>query len=168
MLRHIPTESFLTAHVRLQYVTFQGGSLTQPDAHQVWTISADGNARHSFVSLADGLGLSTLGLTNTSAPSGFSLLHAAGTTRYALHTGTTTSPKFWLPKADGTLHTNAGATLNDFPYELVAVTDLSGLNQPLTPLANAPYDIRDILGRRLSTPPTRGLYIIDGHKRAVR
>ena len=85
-----------------------------------------------------------------------------------MHTGTTTSPKFWLPKADGTLNTNAGATLNDFPYELVAVTDLSGLNQPLTPLANAPHDIRDILGRRLSTPPTRGLYIIDGHKRAVR
>ena len=168
MLRHIPTDSFLTAHGRLQYVTFQGGSLTQPDAHQVWTISADGNARHSFVSLADGLGLSTLGLTNTSAPSGFSLLHAAGTTRYALHTGTTTSPKFWLPKADGTLNTNAGATLNDFPYELVAVTDLSGLNQPLTPLANAPHDIHDILGRRLSTPPTRGLYILDGHKRAVR
>ncbi len=168
MVRHAASDRFLTAHARLEYVTFDAGSTTRPDAHQVWTIMADGNARHSLVSLADGLGLSTLGLTNTNAPHGFTLLHAAGTERYALHTGATTSAKFWLPRADGTLNTNAGASANDFPYEFIPVTDLSALNQPLATSAKAPRDIRDLLGRRLASPPARGLYLIDGHKRVVR
>ena len=87
---------------------------------------------------------------------------AKGLDRYALHTGTGTSAKYWTVDADGSFFIQQQSAPTDFPYELIPVKGPSGITRQTVSAADGIYT--DLQGRRLAAEPRKGLYIKNGEK----
>ena len=161
MMKHVASNTFMTANGDMQLVTFQPGDTQQPDARQVWSVETT-STRHSFTTLADSTSLNTIGKTASVAIRTFLLDRAKGLDRYALHTGTGTSAKYWTVDADGSFLIQQQAAPTDFPYELILVKGPSGITRQTVSAADGIYT--DLQGRRLAAEPRNGLYIKNGEK----
>jgi len=115
----------LTGHGKSQPVTFEeglmaGGDLQSPapGEGQTWFIDTNGT-RYALISLPDSLGLGTTTRLFGSLYYSFYLDSAAGTDRYAIHSGTSSATnKYWTVDNDGTLLTTS-TQLTAFPFRLI-------------------------------------------------
>ncbi len=164
MVRHAATDTYLTANSSQQEVSFQPGDAAAPTDNQVWTVS-EANGRHAFTSLADGTSLASTGKTIAVALKVFYLDAAAGVARYALHTGTGTSARYWTVSADGALVITQEATPTDFPFEFIPVSEDTGIKGTESGRRNTEETVYDLQGRPVeSSGLKRGIYIVNGRK----
>lgn len=167
LLRHVATDTYMTAVDKNQPVVFLPTS-TKSDA--LWFVESNASGKHNFISLAteDSLKLSTAAKTVASAYYPLYIETAVGTDRVALHTGTSTSAKYWDVDDDGAVITVAATRLTAFPFQLVPVDVSVGVEQvgDHTPAVSLPVHRYDLSGRRLSDrrPLSRGIYLSRGKK----
>ncbi|MBR1666454.1 MAG: alginate lyase family protein [Bacteroidaceae bacterium] len=170
LLRHIGSDTYLTAHAKGEVVTFEPRDAD--GLAQLWTIEQNSRAGCNFVNRADGdsLLLSAAAKTTTSAFYPLYLEQAVGTDRYALHTGTSAaSYKFWDLDEDGALQTAASSTLQAFPFQLIAY-DATGVGKIEAAATGLPRRSSvDLSGRPApALPPQRGVYIVGGRKILIK
>ena len=172
LLRHIDTDTYLTAHAKGEPVTFEPRDAA--NAAQIWYIEQNNRAACNLVSRADGdsLLISTAAKTASTAYYPFYLEQAVGTDHYAIHTGSTTSSlKFWNLDESGVLQTAATSTLRAFPFQLItydatAIREIKSTpdNQSLNSKSSN-SKCYDLSGRSASALPYHsGVYIINGRK----
>ena len=165
LLRHIATETYMTAQGKNEYVIFQPRD--EANESQTWQVEMNTSGKYAFISLAtaDSLRLYTTAkiTANTSFP--FYFDQAVGTNRLALSTGSISSRKYWDAEADGVVNTSASTTLTEFPFQLVPIGDGTGIRQIENErMTNG--GCFDVGGRRVVNP-RQGLYIINGNKVVV-
>ena len=158
MIRHVASNTYLTANGVQQPVTF---APQRQDDSQVWSVKAS-NTRHSFTCLSDSAGLGTTGNASAVAVTLFLLDRAKGLERYALHTGTGNSAKYWTVNDDGSVTIQQQSSPQDFPFEFVAVVPESVDDVQSATVETGGYV--DLMGRSMKGAPQRGVYIKDGKK----
>ena len=108
----------LTGHGKGKPVTFEEGSVTSPQEGQRWFVGTNG-ARYAIVSLPDSLCLGSTTRMLEGRYYSFYFDVAAGTDRYALHTGSSASTaKYWTAGADGSIVTT-NTRLTSFTFRLI-------------------------------------------------
>ena len=161
MLRHAATDAYLTCNGLQQPVSFTEGSTENPQQNQIWYINPTSN-RHSILSLPDSLSLSLLGSTTSVVLKSFYFEGAEGIERYALHSGTGSSSRYWSVAEDGSVSINTQASITDFPFELIPA-DASSIVSTLS-TSSAQGHIYDLQGRIVKNPDKKGIYIQNGRK----
>lgn len=165
MIRHSATDTYMTSNGSGNLVTFTPGDTLQPQGDQTWLIEAKGK-RHSIMSMADSLYVGTSGKLSIAALSSFYFNAAVGINRYALHTGSSASAKYWGADAEGNVLIESMSAPTDYPFELLLIEATDGIDQvEATP--HAPSVYYDLMGRPVAHP-TRGIYIKDGMKVVFR
>ncbi len=128
MIRHIATDTYLTAHDKNELATFEAGNVDTPSPSQVWFIDRKTTAKYNFTSLADSLILTTTAKMSTFASYPFSLQGAQGSEFYAIYTSTSGN-KYWDTDNEGNILTSASTSLTGFQFELIPVEyDPVGIN----------------------------------------
>lgn len=161
MLRHAATDTYLTCNGLQQPVSFTEGSTENPQQNQIWYINPTSN-RHSILSLPDSLSLSLLGSTTSVVLKSFYFEGAEGIERYAFHSGTGSSSRYWSVAEDGSVSINTQASITDFPFELIPA-DASSIVSTLS-TSSAQGHIYDLQGRIVKNPDKKGIYIQNGRK----
>jgi len=175
LIQDVASGCLLTAHGKSMLATFEEGDIAAPTEGQTWFINTNGT-RHAIISLPDSLGLSTNAKLYASKPFPFYFDMAAGTDRYALHTGSTASTtKYWNVDTDGAILIT-GSDLTTFPYHLIRL-DHSDETEESTPITetyvsrqqwgNQPaYDLlgREITYKHRSSLHPSCIYIRQGKK----
>ena len=172
---------FIRHRASHRYLTNQGGEsavLAQPipdgedpdalptDASQVWFIDRSTTARYDFISLADSLHMNATGAMKKNVYRPHRLTFAKGTDFCAI---SNSSNLYWVVDADLNILYGTTKTLADYPFELIPATDFTTALPSVEAKTNIPDDaLYDLSGRRLSQPPTRGLYIRNGKKYWVK
>ena len=172
LLRHVATDTYLTAAEKNQPVTFQPSGTDE--AAQRWLVQHNATGKYDFISLAtaDCLHLATSGKMATSANYPFFLDQAVGSTHIALRTGSSSARKYWDVAADGTVLTATSTSLDAFPFELVPVSStgiedvrMETMNDEKVTVRNGAGVVYDLLGRSLAPRPlAKGIYVINGKK----
>lgn len=166
LLRHIATDTYLTANGKNQLATFQPRS--EVDQSQTWLLEQNKTSgKYNMISLAttDSLKLNTNSMTTSSTYFPFYLEQAIGTDIVALSTGSKTSRKYWNVADDGTINIAASNTLQTFPFQLISLDD-TGIQTMESVNDKNTKAIYDLLGRRIRRPfPFRkDIYIMNGKK----
>ena len=180
LLRHVATDTYLTANGKRNLVTFEARD--ESSNNQLWCIehSTATIPMYGFISLADtdSLRLSAAAKLAASAYYPFYLDQAVGVNRIAIHVGSTASTsKYWDVTTDGSLQTDAATTLTTFPFQLIAVETYDGIGEVSNEFINSESlnskFIYDLSGRRISVSSIpdglpRGVYVIKGKKVAIK
>ena len=179
-LRHVLSDTYLTAHGKNQLVTFE--ALDESDANQLWWLerSTAATPKYGLVSLADAdsLRINTASKLVASAYFPFFIEQAEGSDRLAIHSGATASAiKYWDTAADGSVV--ASSTITPFPYLLIPAGDFDGIrgisndeyNSVNSKLIKSKYF--DLAGRQIVNgeslnSKSRGVHIVNGRKILVR
>ena len=104
----------------------------------------------------------TSGKLSKAAISSFYLNAAVGINRYALHSGSSASAKYWDSDEEGNVLIETMSAPSGYPFELLLIEATDGIDQvEATP--HAPSAYYDLMGRPVAHP-TRGIYIKDGKK----
>lgn len=177
-LRHVLSDTYLTAHGKNQLVTFE--ALDESDANQLWWLerSTAATPKYGLVSLADAdsLRINTASKLVASAYFPFFIEQAEGSDRLAIHSGATASAiKYWDTAADGSVV--ASSTITPFPYLLIPAGDFDGIQG----ISNDEYNsvnsklikskCFDLAGRQTvvnGNSKSRGVYIVNGRKILVK
>ncbi len=179
-LRHVLSDTYLTAHGKNQLVTFE--ALDESDANQLWWLerSTAATPKYGLVSLADAdsLRINTASKLVASAYFPFFIEQAEGSDRLAIHSGATASAiKYWDTAADGSVV--ASSTITPFPYLLIPAGDFDGIQG----ISNDEYNsvnsklikskCFDLAGRQIVNSnslniKSRGVYIVNGRKILVK
>ena len=165
LIHHVPTDTYLTANGAAQNVTFMPGNPDEFNPAQTWEASLAA-AKHAFTAVSDGTGLSLNGTTIGSSLKVFYLDQAKGLERYSMHTGTSSSKKFWDVDNEGSLIITQQDAGEGYPFEFIPVsipTDIHQM-QSYDNSTSAYKGIYDLQGRRLNGIPQRGIYILNGKK----
>ena len=170
LLRHIATDTYLTAVGKNQLATFQPRS--EIDQTQTWLLERNTSGKYNMISLAstDSLKLNTNSMTTSSTYYPFYIEQAIGTDLVALSTGTKTTRRYWNVTDDGTVNTSFSTTLQLFPFQLISL-DETGI-QTMENVKDKKTDIiYDLSGRRverqfdiLLSQSRKGIYIANGKK----
>ena len=153
----------LTAKGNNELVCFEDGSIENPAPEQTWFIDNKEYKRYAIVSMIDDLALTTAAKTMTTKLYSFYFNIAAGTDRYAMHTGTSASTiKYWTVDKEGNVNIN-NTKLDAFPFRLIKVGTVADNINDIKANTNTNAHIYDISGRRI-TKPTTGIYIQNGKK----
>ena len=170
LLRHIATDTYLTAIGKNQLATFQPRS--EADETQTWLLERNTSGKYNMISLAstDSLKLNTNSMTTSSTYYPFYIEQAIGTDLVALSTGTKTTRRYWNATDDGTVNTSFSTTLQLFPFQLISL-DETGI-QTMENVKDKKTDaIYDLSGRRverefnmLLSQSRKGIYITNGIK----
>lgn len=179
-LRHVLSDTYLTAHGKNQLVTFE--ALDESDANQLWWLerSTAATPKYGLVSLADAdsLRINTASKLVASAYFSFFIEQAEGSDRLAIHSGATASAiKYWDTAADGSVV--ASSTITPFPYLLIPAGDFDGIrgfsndeyNSVNSKLIKSKcFDLagRQIVNGESLNSKSRGVYIVNGRKILVR
>ena len=179
VLRHVATNSYLTCRGKNELATFEpalwtssGDTPTLSDfdgdgASQLWYIDGTTRPKYDFTNQNGGesLKLGSTGKTNTASLHPFYIDQAVGTEHIAIHTGLTASTaKYWDIGEDGTIITDAFATLKHFPFQLIAVGESTSIINPEVDVKFIRGEVYDLSGRRVAKPTNKGVYIVDGKK----
>ena len=168
LLRHVSSNTYLTAHGKSQLVTFEERDDT--DEAQKWQIGCDATGQYALISLAttDNLHLNAQAKTIARSIYCFYFDQAVGFDNVALRTGTGSSRKYWGVKEDGGVDNDASATLMSFPFQLISL-DNTGIESIYHPYSIQHDDgvVYDLSGRCI-VKPTRGLYVIGNKKFLLR
>ena len=178
LLRHVATDTYLTANGKGQPVSFE--SREEGDSSQLWCLerSTAATPKYGFISLSDtdSLKVTTAAKLAISTYFPFYLEQAVGTDRIAIHTGSTTSTrKYWDVASDGSVQTSATTTLTAFPFQLIFVGNAVGIESPKNEMDNR-TNIYDLNGRYvtystvdiLGSLKEKGIYIINSKKVMVK
>jgi len=170
LLRHVATDTYLTAQARNQAVTF--GPLAPELAGQCWCLERSSAPKYGFISLAtaDSLKLNSAGKMATAAYYPFFIEQAVGSDRIAIHTSATSKPKYW-DVADGLVQVTTATTLTAFPFQLVPYSPelaVEGIAADARHSASTPAPLFDLSGRRVPTAVRPGIYVSQGRKVVVR
>ena len=186
LIRHIDSDTYLTAHEQNSYATFEPRS--EGEEAQVWFVERSEVPKYRFLStaMADSLHLSSIAKMSTTSNYPFTIIQSLGTNLFAIHTGTSSSPRFWDVIADGSIATDAARVLAAFPFQLLP-TESTGVREIIATTPNVGNAaIYDLTGRKLpslkdkaagksstlphpSTPHLKkGLYIVGGRKVVVK
>ena len=171
LLRHVATDTYLTANGKGQPVSFK--SREEGDSSQLWCLerSTAATPKYGFISLSDtdSLRVTTAAKLAASAYFPFYLEQAVGTDRIAIHTGATASTrKYWDIAADGTVQTAAATTPTTFPFQLIPMGNAVGIKSLKNEITNSKF-IYDLSGRKVTdSSQLRGVYIIKGKKVIVK
>ena len=166
LLRHVATDTYLTANGKGQPVSFK--SREEGDSSQLWCLerSTVTTPKYGFISLADtdSLKLTAAAKLAVSAYFPFYLEQAVASDRVAVHTGSTASTiKYWDVADDGTLQTAAATKLTAFPFQLIPYSLEVGIEQVRDESSNAKLSnsklVYDLSGRHVYKP-TKGIYIM--------
>ena len=164
LIHHIPTDTYLTANGKSEDVTFTAGDPDVFTPAQTWEASLT-SARHAFTAVADSTGLSLNGTTIGSSLKVFYLEQAKGLERYSMHTGTSTSKKYWDVDEDGTLIITQQDAADGYPFEFIPVSVPTAIETISNDhIEKGRTEIYDLQGRRLNAIPQRGIYILNGKK----
>ena len=180
LLRHVGTDTYLTAQSKNQPATFE--PLRDDDAAQQWLLERSTTPRYALTSLAasDSLQLSAQGKMVASAYFPFYIDQAVGTTRLAIHTSTSSTAPKYLDVSDGILGVTADKSIVHYPFELIAVDDEDGVSQPESECkqqaaVGVMYDLggREIAGIKHRAIPhglhlQKGIYVVNGNKIIVK
>ncbi len=165
LLRHIASDTYMTAHERNVLVTF--GPRTADVPEQVWKLEVNSSGRYNFVNQATGDSLLLNASAKTVATSSypFSIDQAVGSDRLSLRTGSNTMRKYWNVDATGAVVTNAASTLLAFPFQLIPY-DATGVdNLPATRVQPTDDTRYDLSGRKTTLRTSgKGVYIRNGRK----
>lgn len=165
MVRHHATDTYLTCHGKGTTATFTPGDSITPADNQRWIIATKGKG-YSLTVLSDSLALSSTGKMTSTAVIPLYLPNAAGVNRYALHSGTGASAKYWDADAEGNVLIEAKNAIDSYPFELLlieATTDIA----PTTGVPHGESTYYDLMGRKVEHP-TQGIYIKEGMKVVFR
>ena len=186
LIRHIDSDTYLTAHEQNSYATFEPRS--EGEEAQVWFVERSEVPKYRFLSTAmtDSLHLSSIAKMSTTSNYPFTIIQALGTDLVAIHTGTSSSPRFWDVVSDGSIATDAARVLAAFPFQLLP-TESTGVREIIATTPNVGNAaIYDLTGRKFpslqnkaagkssalphsSTPHLKnGLYIVGGRKVVVK
>ncbi len=174
LLRHVPTDTYLTAYGKNEFVKFQ------PRDHaaesQTWQLEANKSGKYALISLAseDSLRLYVTAKTTESTLYSFFFDQAVASDRFALRTGTTSSRKYWGVESDGSVNTSVSTTLSAFPFQLIALDETGVL--PIdngqwikgTWIDGTYYDLSGrqmVNGKWLNGKLQKGIYIHNGKKK---
>ena len=177
LIRHIDTDTYLTAHEMYQLATFEPRQ--EDNKKQLWNIGHDNRPRYTLVSQTseNNMYLTTSGKMAVTAYYPFFIQQAHGSQRVALRTGSTVSAyKFWDVNADGTVNISASNKLNALPFELLRINQPDGVYAPqvtneVSRMWNGTDVVYDLQGRRVSSNSSalpKGVYIVNAHKVAFR
>ncbi len=161
MIRHAATDSYMTNNGSGNPVTFSPGDTLQPQGNQTWLIEAKGN-RHSLRSVADSLYLGVSAKPTSVAMASFYIDGAVGINRYALHSGSSVSAKYWNVDNQGNVLIESMSAPTCYPFELHLIEATDGIDAVEMP-PYTPSVYYDLMGRKVALP-TRGIYIKDGKK----
>lgn len=165
MVRHHATDTYLTCHGKGTTATFMPGDSITPADNQRWIIATKGKG-YSLTVLSDSLALSSTGKMTSTAVIPLYLPNAAGVNRYALHSGTGASAKYWDADAEGNVLIEGKNAIDSYPFELLlieATTDIA----PTTGVPHGESTYYDLMGRKVEHP-TQGIYIKEGMKVVFR
>ena len=165
MVRHHATDTYLTCHGKGTTATFMPGDSITPADNQRWIIATKGKG-YSLTVLSDSLALSSTGKMTSTAVIPLYLPNAVGVNRYALHSGTGASAKYWDADAEGNVLIEGKNAIDSYPFELLlieATTDIA----PTTGVPHGESTYYDLMGRKVEHP-TQGIYIKEGMKVVFR
>ena len=173
-LRHVATDTYLTAQARNQLATFE--PLRDGDAAQLWLLERNTTPRYALTSLADtdSLQLNALGKMTTSAYFPFYIDQAIGTHRLAIHTSTSSTTPKYLDVSEGIIEVTTDRTIVHYPFELIAVDNEDGISQPAPSRREEAGTMYDLSGRRMVNsqsghrPMQKGVYVVKGRKIIVK
>ncbi len=169
LLRHIGTNTYLTANGKGELVTFNPRN--EADGSQTWQLEQNESGKYAFISLAttDSLRLYSTVKTTTVAAFPFYIDQAIGTDRLALRTGTNSSRKYWDVDDEGSVNNAAATLLLTFPFQLLRLdgTGIESIKNEKLRMKND-ETLYDLNGRKISNATfSRGIYII-GDKKILR
>ena len=126
LLRHVLTDTYLTAQPKNQPATFE--PFATEGSAQLWWVDRNSSPKYSFVSLADAdsLKLNQAGKMATSAFFPFYIDQAVGTDRIAIHTSASATPKY-LDVTDGLIEVTSATALTQFPFQLIPYQEGLGI-----------------------------------------
>ena len=130
MIRNSHTGKYMTCNGLGADVTFTEGDTLAPAINQIWH-AANSTNKYSFKQTEENLALGTSGKAIAATLKSFYVEKALGTKRYAIHTGTGKSIKYWAVNANGTFNTDAGTEVTDYPFEFIPVKDPTGVYAPM-------------------------------------
>ena len=162
LIRHAATNTLMTGNGLQQPITFAEGSTEEPSEGQVWFVSSSAN-RYSLQSLPDSLAFNTTGKTGSAVLRSFYLEKALDLDRYAIRSSSGSNSKYWTATDAGAIQPLSSSSPTDFPFEFIPTPDINGVRLPMTGGTNASV-IYDLQGRRLTSVPKRGVYLINGQK----
>lgn len=173
-LRHVATDTYLTAQARNQLATFE--PLRDGDAAQLWLLERNTTPRYALTSLADtdSLQLNALGKMTTSVYFPFYIDQAIGTHRLAIHTSTSSTTPKYLDVSEGIIEVTTDRTIVHYPFELIAVDNEDGISQPAPSRREEAGTMYDLSGRRMVNsqsghrPMQKGVYVVKGRKIIVK
>ena len=168
-MRHVATDTYLTANGKGNLVTFSPRN--EENGSQLWRIepSASSASKYGLYSLADtdSLMLTTAVKLSASAYFPFYIDQAIGSDRVAIHTGASASThKYWDVAADGSVQTSATTTLTALPFQLIPVGNsdaISDIDNGQLKNSNWTDAVFDLTGRK-SQHLRKGIFI-KNHKK---
>ncbi len=167
MVRHVATDTYLTANGVSKVVTLEAGSASFPQKNQVWALDHTTKS-YSFVSLADSTGLSTNGKCISRVNKSFILECPTGIQRYAISYGAATR-KYWETKEDGSLVFDKVKELDEYPFELIPVGDVDGIENISAFGDMNEGGVYDLMGRKMNgNRLSGGIFIKNGKKIVVK
>ena len=167
LLRHVATDTYLTAQPKGQAATFAPLDLSK--TAQVWQLERNSSAKYGFISLADtdSLKLNQAGKMAASAYFPFFIDQAVGTDRVAIHTSSSATPKYW-EVTDGLIEVTTATALTKFPFQLCLYQEGMGIktmdNGQWTMDNGASRQWFDLGGRRVRSVVRPGVYVTQGRK----
>lgn len=131
---------------------------------QIWMINhLSSAARYDFISAADSMYMANDGLIKSRTTRPHRISFAKGTNSCAFYNA---SSQYWVVDRNNTILYGTTKTLSDYPFELIIASDgPNGIeNIKADNGTNDNEVIYDLMGRKLSTAPTKGFYIKGGKK----
>ena len=178
LLRHVATDTYLTAQPKGQAVTF--APLDLSNTAQVWQLERNSSPKYGFISLADAdsLKLNQAGKMASSAYFPLFIEQAVGTDRVAIHTSSSATPKYW-EVTDGLIEVTTATALTKFPFQLLLYQEgmgIKGIDNGQWTMGNGQWTMDngagrgwfDLGGRRVNSAVRPGVYVTEGRKVVVK
>jgi len=147
----------------------------KPDDTQVWYLDRASAATYDLISAVDNAYMKRIGgVQARKAYRPHRIMFAAGTDYCQFYNKVTSGTYYWAVGADGALQFESTSQLENYPFELIRVSDyiptgiesveLGGENLGTESSSAGDGEIYDLTGRRLSSLPDKGFYIKNGKK----
>ena len=147
----------------------------EPDDTQVWYLDRASTATYDLISAVDNAYMKRIGgVQARKAYRPHRIMFAAGTDYCQFYSKVTSGTYYWAVGADGALQFESTSQLENYPFELIRVSDyiptgiesveLDDENLGDEWLGAGDGEIYDLTGRRLASLPDKGFYIKGGKK----
>ena len=167
LLRHVATDTYLTAQALSQPATFVPRD--ESTAAQLWQLDSNDVPKYALISLADidSLRLNPMGKMAVSSTFHFYIDQAVGTDLIAIHTSGSANPKYLEVNDEGLIQVSSSTVLSHFPFQLIPYSGEVGIVEVREKGEEGIGEVFDLSGRRV-LKPAKGVYLIRGNKVRIR